>query len=229
MKSSLKSAAAVCLFTLAAFTVFTSCFPDTPANPSVIRIGVRLNDIDSTFTSNNDSLTVNRVRLIHGFSFFKLTGDSTLTFPLPSQLSYPNSRGTYVNLILNSPFPERVYEGLTFKIVRAKSIPDSVQRFNPDAAFTDGGNYSVIVSGTFNSNKFTLKVPKAFSYDFNFTPAVTVGSGSKLYQFLISANMESWFSNDDGNGFLNPTVAENDSAIYNNISQSFTIEQLSPE
>ncbi len=225
-----------CFTVFAALILCTSCLPDAADPPSQLFVGVQLNDIDSILTAGEDSLVVNRVRLIHGDSFFRINADSTIQLVLERQLTFPPNSANGIEYIYPAPrprsssvFPEGVYQSLTFKIVRAGAVPDTVPDYNPDDVFTDGGNYSLVINGTFNGNDFTYKAARNFIYEFEFIPPVSVTTEPLLYQFLISSNIESWFRNTGGQGFLNPAENQNDSLINANIDASFTIEQLSPE
>ncbi len=221
-----------CFFTVTTLILLTSCFPDAAEPGSSLRIPVQLNDLDSTLTAGDDSLTVERVRFISGLNYFTIGEDSIIYLTgIITQLSFSLDLEDNVELIY--PFagiPEGVYQALTFKIIRApESVPDSIRVGPIDPIFTEDGRYSLIINGSYNGEEFTYKTTEEFVYNFEFIPPVSVNSGGKAYVFLISANIESWFRKDEGAGFLNPTDNENKALINANIAESFTIEQLSPE
>src|SRR5699024_2850201 len=121
MKPLFKNPLLTCLLTLAAFAIFTSCMPEASEPASQLVIGVQVNDIDSTLKADNDSLTVEEIRFIHGKSFFTISEDSTIQLTgRAHQLSYKGTTRQGTQLIYPfppgapSPFPEGVYQGLTF-------------------------------------------------------------------------------------------------------------------
>ncbi|HLR76118.1 MAG TPA: hypothetical protein VK106_00560 [Balneolaceae bacterium] len=208
--------------------------PEASEPASQLVIGVQVNDIDSTLKADNDSLTVEEIRFIHGKSFFTISEDSTIQLTgRAHQLSYKGTTRQGTQLIYPfppgapSPFPEGVYQGLTFKIVRAESVSDDTPGFDPDPAFTNGGNYSIIINGTYNDKDFTFKASKGFEYNFKFTPPVSVSSEAKVYRFLISTDLSDWFKAENADALLDPSIDENKTLIYDNIQSAFTIEQVS--
>ncbi len=209
-------------FTLSVIFILTSCLPDTSDQSSFLQIGVEIEGIDSTLTAGNDSLMVDRVLMLHGRSFFVIDEDSTIELTGQIEpLSYESDSQEILG-IYNSIFPEGVYEALTFKIVPAT---EDIPRF-PE--FTEGGEFSIIVDGTYNDTSFTFKSEREFTYPFQFIPPVSVSETLERFLFIISANTASWFKKRGESGYYNPLQAANDSLINENIEQSFTIEQLQP-
>lgn len=208
-------------FTLSAIFILTSCLPDASDPSSFLQIGVEVEGVDSTFTAGNDSLMVESVLMLHGRSFFVITEDSTieLTGQIEPLAYEPDSQE--ILGIYNSIFPEGVYEALTFKIVQAT---EDIPRF-PE--LTEGGEFSIIVEGTYNDTSFTFKSEREFTYPFPFMPPVSVTGSAERYLFIISANTARWFQKSGAPGYYNP-LQGNDSLINDNIEQSFTIEQLQP-
>src|SRR5699024_7146141 len=117
------------------------------------------------------------------------------------------------SLLYGRGFPEGVYDAFTFKVIRAKGVENDVKKgepaFKADDVFTDGGNYSIVVNGLYNGNKFTFKVAKAFDYKFEFMPPVSVTEKAKLYNLIILTDLKDWFAADDSNSFLDPTNSAN--------------------
>ncbi len=235
MKNYSSKAILACFFAVAGLILFTSCLPNPTEPNSSLQIPVQLNDLDSTLTAADDSLTVERVRFITGLNYFTISEDSIVYLTgYIRQLSFSpdledNIERIYAYPPLIGGIPEGVYQALTFKIVRApESVPDSIRLGEIDPIFTEGGRYSLIINGRFNGEEFTYKTTEEFIYKFELPP-LTVSSEAKAYVFLISAEVESWFRKDEGSGFLNPADNEKKARINANIAESFTVEQLSPE
>lgn len=216
----------ICFLTAASFSLFTSCLPEPsePLSRLVIRVG--LTNIDSTLTTGDETLRVTRVRFIHGRSFFTISQDSIILLTgRIRQLEFGTDFGGATAFIYRDYIRKGVYKALTFKITRAKA-GEGQRLYDPDAIFTNEGNYSIIINGEFNGKEFIFKGTKKFATKFELNPPLSITDKAKFYKYLIVADLKSWFKKETGKGFLDPTDDKNKKAIYNNIAKSFTIKRL---
>lgn len=229
MKLFLKSIVLPGVLSILTLISISSCLPDVGEPVSSLNFKFHIFGLDSTMTAGADSLDVNRVRLIQGESFFTIDSDSTA--PVSGFVCQMNFSDVITTRTLyRSGFPKFIFTDFTFKIIRAKGVENDSGEppFNPDEIFTSEGSYSIIVEGTYNDEDFTFKASKGFDFDLPLIPPIAVSEESKNYALLLSTDLEEWFENDTGDGFIDPSDAANTTAIYNNIETSFEIEQFPP-
>lgn len=230
MRDFIKKIAILCLLVMGPFILFTSCMPGgTQPSNSYLQIGVWVKNARTTLTAGQDSLTLTRVRFIHGKSSFVVKKDSTILLTgRARQLTFPTKQVGKQALIYDNYIVEAKFQGLVFKIVRAKSVENN-RFFDPSPDFTDGGNYALIIDGTFNNHSFTFKATKKLVHRFEFKTPLTLEGNNEAYQLLITADAKNWFKKDKGTGFLDPTLEKNKKAIYKNIKSSFHLKRQSTE
>lgn len=202
----------------------TSCLPEAGTEqPSDIQIGLQIDGFENTFKAGEDSITVARVRLIHGNSFFVRGGDSLRITGQQAQFNFDAASTNPQAILSRTPFPEGTYSELTLKVTRANEGNPNI-----DSEFYIDKQSSMIIEGTYNGSEFTFKSGKNYTVPFPFQPNVTVPENNESFIFIISTNMSDWFVDEGSQSLLDPGNADNAEAINQNINDSFICTQNQP-
>lgn len=211
------------LFLIFISLLISSCLSDTGSQvQSRIQIGLRMDSIGDTVSAGDDILTFKNVQLIHGLSFF-VRGEENL--PISQQAQQFQFDGNSTNpqaLLPVTIFPEGTYQEFNLQIPRA---PEGNALIDPAFFADDGRRFTIVLNGTFNDSTFRYRSERIFEIPFEFDPDVSVPEFNTAFTFIISTDIRGWFSTG-GQGFLDPRIDNNSTAINNNIGESFRIEQI---
>jgi hypothetical protein len=227
------------ILALSMIGILSSCLSNNNNVPPSLQVVLQLNGTtdmagsDTVLTAGNDSLTITSLRLIHGKDQLIRQSDS-LIFPQPNPVRFSSRQTTAGPQTSNAVYlsqPQRnaaftgTYEAFNFKIVQA---PDSLNQTIPGVFYDgNGGNYSMIIKGTYNNAEFTFRSKQNFQQRLDISPPIQVPQQNASVAFIISADVKNWFLNGGGGGFLDPSDTTNTSAINGNIQGSFQIDTKS--
>jgi hypothetical protein len=236
MKKLISSKILMGILALVMIGALSSCLSNNNNNAGpVLQLALQLNGTasmtgsDTTLTAGNDSLMVTNMQVFLGHSELINSVDSTFIYPefgIIRFSSRPNSAGDRTGdtkLINRSRVVSDLYTGVNFKVIQA---PDSLNGRVPGIFYNNNGeNYSMIIKGTYNDSSFTFKAVQPIDQRLSFTLQMPEKNVRKT--ILIYANVREWFLNNSG-GFLDPSVAENDSTINAHIKGSFRVRTIEP-
>ena len=218
------------LFALLIGGVFflSSCISNTDNDvPSRIQLGLEIQNLDSTYTLNSDSIYIDRLRLIHGQSSVHAGQDSSLLNSRVRSVEFDQDAAQPANprSIGLQQLADTTYQSLAFEIPKAPQ--NSSQFVDPD--FTDGGRYTIIANGTYNGESFTFKSSKPISKTFNFSPPLNPEPQNTQYTYLVETDLFRWFVDSSGSGLLDPRDSENAEMINSNIKMSLQFGPFEPQ
>ena len=126
-----------------------------------------------------------------------------------------------VQIVSAANVPQGVYDHIKFEIHKPNANEDL-----PDPDFITGssGNdrYSIIIIGTYNSNRFVFMSRNTINQSVTIDPPVEIADSVGVANLTLAVNIANWFSDGVG-GYLDPTDtgASNVAAIENTIRASF--------
>jgi hypothetical protein len=232
MKKFISSKIILGILALAMVGFLSSCLGNgNNRGATVLQVALQLRGVtsiaggDTTLTSGSDSLTITTLRLVHGDSHLIHQSDTrtdTLIYN-PTVVTFSTQPGSAGGLTGNTQGLSLsrgnqfagLYNEMDFKIVQA---PDSKNGSFP-GVFYQGGNYSMIIQGTYNKSNFTFKSERNFQQQL---PLSLQLQQNKNATILIYTDVRKWFLNNNG-GFYDPSDTTNTSAINDNIQGSFQI------
>lgn len=201
----------------------SSCVSNSETSfPSQVQLGMEVAYLDSTYKLNGDSIRVQEVRFIIGDSFFLTSNDdSVFTTNQTGMVTFdentPNPGG-----ITGRNFPAAVYEGFTLTIPKAPTNNQAIA----DDFVTDGKRYTIIAEGTYNGESFKYKSERAIEPEFTLSPPLQVSETNERYTFLVRTDVRDWFTDNQSQQLYDPGVADNSTAINDNIEGGFSFHQL---
>lgn len=200
----------------------------SPSAPAASRTGTFGPSLDVVVGSGANSLTITKAQIVlgrievePGTTTTACSGTETDDCPelklSPVLVDLPLDGTTKTDF--GASIPAGTYRGVELKIRPVNSGDAGGAAFlaaNP--SFT---NVSVHVEGTFNGQPFSYNssLDAGIEMEFNTPLTATSGSGSNLTLFI---DVGSWFRDSSGNA-IDPTNAQNASAIENLIKQSFKV------
>ena len=200
----------------------------SPAAPAASRTGTFGPSLDVVVGSGANSITITKAQIVlgrievePGTTTTACSGTETDDCPelklAPVLVDLPLDGTTKTDF--GASIPAGTYRGVELKIRPVNSSDAGGAAFlaaNP--GFT---NVSVHVEGTFNGQPFSYNssLDAGIEMELNTPLTATSGSGSNLTLFI---DVGSWFTDSSGNA-IDPTNAQNASAIENLIKQSFKL------
>jgi hypothetical protein len=211
------------LFLIFISLLISSCLSDTGNQAqSRIQIGLRMDSIGDTVSSAGDTLTFENIQLIHGLSFFIRDQDTLLIANQVQPFQFDANSTNPQALLSLTIFPEGTYQEFNLQIPRAL---EGNALIDPAFFGEEGRRFTIVLNGTFNDSTFRYRSERIFEFPFQFNPDVSVPEFNAAFTFIISTDIRGWFSTG-GQGFLDPRIDNNSTAINDNIGESFRIEQI---
>lgn len=125
--------------------------------------------------------------------------------------------------LVSENVPEGVYDEFETKI----ESPDEDSNVEDSDFYNnsseDGENYSIVVKGIYNGEKFTYRSEEDFELKLEMDPPLEI-SGNSSPSVAINVNPASWFKDSSGND-IDPNDPDNRETIDENIENSFEAEK----
>ena len=204
--------------------LLAGCLANNQASqsPSTVQVNLELSNISAanTIVAGDDQIIINRVRLLHGASFFGTGLDSLflLRNPQRPKVEEFTSQSNNPALLVEGNLIEGTYQLLNIKFPAADSTDANI-----DPGFRNGGLYSMLIEGSYNGESFTYNSTRSYEKIHNFSPALNVPEFDAAYIFLVSSDVADWFLAEDGGSLLDPANSENSPIIDGNIAASLDI------
>lgn len=208
---------------------FASCLNTTQQDNqnNQLVLTLELTDINNEIVSGEDTVNIGQLRFLYGETDLRNSNDTLVINENILQITHQFTNDELKGLARGTFESDEIFNRLIFEIKKAE-LSDTGQGSNFDEdAFIEGESedqrYSMIIDGSYNGNEFTYKSTRNFDFEFNIQDDSDGAQGSLLYSLPVKAEVSFWFLNENGDGLLDPRVADNASAINENIQQSFNL------
>lgn len=202
---------------------FSGCLGDNDNNSqqSVIEIAVELSGFGETIEAGEDSIAIEEVSFVQGFSFLEAEEDSLFFSSQPNVFDF--STGSSEDALAFGQIAPNTYSSMEILISQA---PEELRSIAPEFV-TEDGRFSMIVEGRFNGEDFEFRSQENFEYAFDLSPILEVDEETQeSFDYLLYTNMRDWFISEEGESLIDPQESDSTRQLINdNISEAFYLEQ----
>lgn len=207
---------------------FSSCLDSSqPDQDNQLVLTLELTDINNEIVTGQDTINIAQLRFLYGETNLRSNNDTLVVNENILQITHQFTNDELKGLARGTFESDEIFNRLIFEIKKAEQSDTGSGSNFDEEAFIEGDSedqrFSMIINGAYNGNEFTYKSTRNFDFEFTIQIDSDGTAGSLLYSLPIRADVASWFTNDTGDGLLDPRVTDNASAINENIQQSFSL------
>jgi len=168
-----------------------------------------------TNTAASNHVTLSSVKMLVEELELESVADDSADFEMENQVvELPLDGSSYQLSTAN--IASGLYDEFELEV---DGIDDDDNVNDPD--FTEGSDEtSIIITGTYDGQRFTFKSEEDFEIEFEFNPPIEIDATTNSVDINLMVDVSSWFVDSSGND-LDPTDPANRDLIEDNIENSF--------